>query len=405
MTPYDNNEAGDRLMLQTISQTFSEIDFTINRARIVRWLRPFAATTPTLYLIFVIPFALLGYLALLVFPLLSGWLYIHLINSLYAVKGFEHWPDAMLLGSLLLLTTLATISLARLTFKSVAGSVVNFEKTPVLFRQIKKLQQHYGHPKIAKVIITRNDTVKITHNPVSWFPIKFRNTLEIGMSALLCTSPVEFRGMLTREIAKLGSHKNPVTGWMLHLHYQWAAYAENLDRNGGLILKPLTFFFRYYSPWYNAISFFAARRAETRSDRYTLEVMEDDDAIESIIHTIIYQSFLREKYWPLVRKQSVDGKHRVFLPYKKMSQTLRKNLKQDDIKRWVRVELRKFGNTRRTLPPLQTRLHLLGHENPVYPPALKDTAAEHYLDHSMHQLLIRSFDSSWKRYLKTNNSA
>jgi len=384
-------------MLEALTHSIAETDFTINRANIARWLRPFAATTPTFYLLFVIPFALLGYVALLLFPALSIWLYFKLINSLYSAADYQHWPDAMMIGSFLLLTTLATIALARLAFRNPAGSVVNDERTPELFRLTKNLQKHYGNPGIYKVLITRDDSVQITHTPVSWFPLKFRNTLEIGLSALLCTSPLEFRGMLAREIAKLASQKNPVTGWMLSLHRQWADYYCYLERDGSLILKPLTFFFRYYSPSYNAVSFFAARRAEIRSDRYTLEVMEDDDAINSIIQTIIFQNFLREKYWPQVMNQPKDGKHRVFLPYKKMSQTVRKNVKQADIERWVERELRKFGDTSTTLPPLKTRLSLLGHEKPAYPPALEETAAEYYLDASMRKLLINSFDKSWMR--------
>jgi len=384
-------------MLEALTHSIAEADFSVNRAKIVRWLRPFAATTPTIYLLFVVPFAMLGYFALLLFPGLSIWLYLKLINSLYYAADYPHWSDAIMFGSLLLLSTLATIALARLGFRNPAGSVVNYEKTPELFRLIKKLQQHYGRPGISRVIITRDDSVKITHNPVSWFPIKFRNTLEIGMSALLCTSPMEFHGMLAREIAKLASQKNPVTGWMLSLHQTWADYHYYLERSGGLILKPLAVFFRYYSPLYNAVSFFAARRAETRSDRYTLEVMEDDDAIDSIIQTIIFQNFLREKYWPQVMNQPKGGKHRLFLPYKKMSRTVQKNVKQADIKRWVERELKKFGDTSTTLPPLKTRLRLLGHKKPVYPPALKETAAEHYLDFSMRELLVNSFDKSWIR--------
>lgn len=384
-------------MLEALTHSISETDFSINRANIVRWLRPFAATTPTFYLLFVIPFALMGYFALLLFPGLSVWLYLKLINSLYSAADYQHWPDAMMLGSFLLLSTLATIALARLGFRNPAGSDVNNEKMPVLFHIIKKLQQHYGNPGISRILITRDDSIRITHNPVSWFPVKFRNTLEIGMSALLCTSPLEFRGMLAREIAKLASQKNPVTGWMLSLHRQWAEYHYYLERSGDLILKPLAFFFRYYSPLYNTVSFFAARRAETRTDRYTLEVMEDDDAITSMIQAIIFQNFLREKYWPQVLNQPKDGKHRVFLPYKKMSQTIRNSVKRNDIERWVEQELRKFGDTSTTLPPLKTRLHLLGHIKPVYPPALEKTAAEHYLDFSMQQLLINSFDKSWMR--------
>ncbi len=384
-------------MLEALTHSIAETDFTMNRARIVRWLRPFAATTPTIYLLFVVPFALLGYLALLVLPGISLWLYLKLINSLFYSTGFLQWPEVMLSGGFLLLATLATIQLARLGFSHPAGCAVSYEKTPDLFRLIKKLQSHYGKPKISRVVITRDDCVKITHNPVNWFPLKFKNTLEIGLSALLSTSPMEFRGMLAREIAKLASQKNPVTGWMLSLHRLWADYYYYLERNGGLLLKPLSIFFRYYSPLYNAVSFFAARRAETRADRYTLEVMEDDDAINAIIQTIIFQNFLWEKYWPLVMNQPKDGKHRVFLPYKKMSQTVRKSVKQSDIKRWVELEMEKFGDTSTTLPPLHTRLRLLGHLKPVYPPVLEETAAEHYLSYRMRDLLIGTFDKSWLR--------
>ena len=384
-------------MLETLSQTISNTDFTLNRANIVRWLRPFAATTPTFYLLFVIPFALVGYFVLLLFPLLSIWLILELIALLFSPAAYQHWPEALMLCSFLLISSAITIALARLRFATRAGVSVSLEKTPKLSRLVKGLQQHYGNPGIEKILITREDEVKISHTPVSGFPIRFRNTLEIGLSALLCTSPIEFRGMLAREIAKRASQKNPVTGWMLSLTGQWANYYSCLERHGDYMLKPLGFFFRYYSPLYNAVSFFAARRAETRADRYTLEVMEDDDAITSMIQTIIFQHFLREKYWPLVFSQPRDGKHRIFLPYKKMSQTMRKNVKTADIERWVEQELLKFGDTSTTLPPLKTRLHLLGHEKPVYPPALHRTAAEEYLDETMCQLLISSFDKSWIR--------
>jgi hypothetical protein len=384
-------------MLETLTHTIADTDITLNRRNIIHWLRPFAANAPTFYLLFVIPFALLGYFALLLFPVLSVWLYLKLVDSLYSVANHGHWPDALMIGSCLLLTVLASISLARLRFTSRAGIKVSAAKTPELARLVQALQQHYGNPRIAKILITRADEVKISHTPVSWFPIKFRNTLEIGLSALLCTSPLEFRGMLAREIAILASQKNPITGWILSLHGQWANYHHALERHGDIILKPLTLFFRYYSPSYNAISFFAARRAETVADRYTLEIMEDDDAITSIIQTVIYKNFLREKYWPLVMKQPRDGKHRVFLPYKKMSQTMRKNVDKTDKERWVEKELQNFGDTSTTLPPLKTRLHLLGHQKPVYPPALEKTAAERYLDKGTLQLLISSFDKSWMR--------
>jgi hypothetical protein len=384
-------------MLETLTHSILDTDFTANRANIIRWLRPFAATTPTFYLLFVIPFALLGYFALLLFPGLSVWLYLKLINTLYSAPSLQQWQDALIIGSFLLLAVMVSISLSRLKFSSRAGVKVSEEKTPQLARLIKGLQQHYGNPRLENILITREDKVKIVNTPVSWFPIKFKNTLEIGLSALLCTSPMEFRGMLGREVAKLASQKNPVTGWILSLHGEWENYHDSLERHGDFFLKPLTFFFRYYSPSYNAVSFFAARRAEIWADRYILEIMEDDDAIISMIQTIVFQKFLREKYWPLVVSQPKDGKHRLFLPYKKMSQTMRNSVQTSDVQKWIELELSKFGDTSTTLPPLKTRLHLLGHQKPVYPPALVETAAENYLDESMLQLLINGFDKSWVR--------
>jgi Zn-dependent protease with chaperone function len=384
-------------MLETLTHTISKSDFTLNRENLVRWLKPFAAATPTFYLLFVISFATLGYFALLLFPVLSIWLYLKLVSSLYSSADHQHWSDALMLGSFLLLAVLASISLSRLRFTNRAGVNISAETSPKLASLIKGLQIHYGNPRIERIVVTREDEIKIRHTPVSWFPVKFKNTLDIGLSALLCTSAQEFQGMLGREIGRLSRQKNPVTGWVLSLHRQWANYHHALQRHGDLVLKPLTFFFQYYSPIYNAVSFFAARRGEIQADRYALEIMEDDDAIKSMIQTIIFQSFLREKYWPLVMNQPKDGKHRVFLPYKKMSQTMRKSVNASDIERWVELELRKFGDTSTTLPPLKTRLHMLGHQQPVYPPALTQTAAEYYLEESIQQLLIKSFDTSWLR--------
>ncbi len=384
-------------MLEALSHSISNTDFTLNRENVVRWLRPFAATTPTFYLLFVVLFATLGYFALLLFPALSIWLYLNLIDSLYSSEHHRHWADALMIGSFLLLSVLASISLSRLKFTNRAGVTVSPDSSPKLARLIKGLQIHFGNPGIEKITITRQDDIHIKHTPVSWFPVKFKNTLNIGLSTLLCTSPQQFQGMLGREIGRLSSQKNPVTGWILNMHSQWANYHYALQRHGDLLLKPLSFFFQYYSPVYNAVSFFAARRGEVQADRYTLEIMEDDDAITSIIQPIIFQNFLREKYWPLVINQPKDGKHRLFMPYKKMSQTMRKSVKPADIERWVELEMRKFGDTSTTLPPLKTRLHMLGHQLPVYPQALSQTSAEYYLDAPMQQLLINSFDKSWVR--------
>ena len=397
MGPYINKTLKIRPMLETLTDTVSNTDFTLNRTNVVRWLRPFAATTPTFYLLFVISLALLGYFVLLIFPALSIWLYLKLVSSLYSSADHQHWPDALMIGSFLLLTVLASISLSRLRFTNRAGVKVSPETSPKLAGLIKGLQIHYGNPRIESIVITPEDEIKIRHTPVNWFPVRFRNTLNIGLSALLCTSPQEFQGMLGREIGRLSSQKNPVTGWILNLHSQWANYHHSLLCHGDLVLKPLSFFFQYYSPIFNAVSFFAARRGEIQADCYTLEIMEDDDAIKSMIQTIIFQSFLREKYWPLVMNQPKDGKHRLFLPYKKMSQTMRKSVNKTDIERWVELELQKYGDTSTTLPPLKTRLHMLGHQKPVYPPALRQTAAESYLEESIHQLLIKSFDKSWLR--------
>ena len=384
-------------MLEALSHTLTKTDFTLNRANVARWIRPFATATPTFYLLFVISFAILGYIALLLFPVLSIWLYFELLGSLYSSDNYRHWADALMIGSFLLLSVLASISLYRLKFTNRAGVKVRTDSSPKLARLIKTLKIHYGNPRIENIVITREDEISIQQTPLSWFPVRFRNTLDIGLSTLLCTSPQEFQGMLGRQIGRLSSKKNPVTGWVLRLHSQWAVYHYSLQRHGDLMLKPLTFFFKHYSPVYNAVSFFAARRGEIQADRYALEIMKDDDAIKSIIQTIIFQNFLREQYWPLVINQPKDGKHRLFLPYKKMSQTMRENVKKADIERWVEVEMRKCADTGTTLPPLKTRLHMLGHQTPVYPDSLSQTAAEYYLDESMLQLLIKSFDKSWLR--------
>jgi hypothetical protein len=384
-------------MLQILTRTAPDIDFTINRENIVRCIRPFAATMPTFYLLFVIPFALAGYIALLLFPLLSIWLYLEFISSLGNSSGYQQWSDTLLYGSVLLISFLVTVSLVRIRFTHPAGIAVNNENTPGLTAFIEHMQRQYGRPRIGSILITRDNQIKVTRTPVSWFPVAFKNTLQIGLPTLLCTSPLEFKGSLAREIARLSCEKNPVTGWLLKLHSQWADYYRHLQRQEDPVLKPLVYFFRYYSPLYNALSFFAARRAEIRADRYMLEVMEDDDAIISIVQSIIYQKFLEEKYWPLVNSQPKDGVRRLFLPYRKMSTTLRKNVQVADVTRWVDHELVKYGDTLTTLPPLKTRLRLLGHEFPIFPPALRETAAEEYLDTTTLNLLISSFDTSWAR--------
>ena len=386
-----------RNMITTLTQSFTDFDFRLNRENFIRLLRPFASTLPTFYLLLVIPFALLGYVVLLAFPVLTIWFYFQMIGSLHAATGFHTWTNLLLPGSLMLITAVFSGSLMRIRFSNPAGIEVSYNKTPALSVLIHELVTQYSSPRLSKILLTRDDNVKVIRTPLSWFPIRSRNTLQIGLPVLLCSSPIQFKGILAREIARLSSQHNPVTGWLLNLQGQWATYHHFLERSHDFLLKPLALFFRYYSPVYDAISFYAARRAEISADRYILEIMEDDDAIKSIIRKIIFQHFLKEKYWPRVNSQPRTGKQKLFLPYKKMGTTVRENIRKEDVRRWIEKELTSNGDPGTTIPSLKTRLWMLGHANPIYPPALKLSAAKKYLSSSVIDMLVSSFDKSWAR--------
>ena len=167
-------------MLETLTHTISNTDFTLNRTNVVRWLRPFAATTPTFYLLFVVSLATLGYFALLLFPVLSIWLYLKLVSSLYSSADHQHWSDALMIGSFLLLAVLASISLSRLRFTNRAGFKVSPETSPKLAGLIKGLQIHYGNPRIESIVITPEDEIKIKREISSKFPALSPTTLQIS---------------------------------------------------------------------------------------------------------------------------------------------------------------------------------------------------------------------------------
>jgi hypothetical protein len=389
-------------MNTTLSQPYTAIGTNLNRDRFIRLIRPFAATLPTFYTLFVILFTMLGYMALLLFPVLTAWLYYLTVASLLAAVGPYMWQEALLPGSFMLISAAVSFTLMKVSFKNPAGIEVSHKNAPALASLIDELISNYSsrhnyRTGIIKTLLTREEYINVLRTPTSWFPVRFSNTLQIGLPVLLCSSPLEFKGILARELARHFCQQNPVTGWLLKLHGQWLGYARYLQRSHDPLLKPLALFFRYYSSCYDVIAFYAVRRAEIRTDRYLLEVMDDDEAVLSFTRTVAMQHFLNEKYWPQVNRQDRDGKQKLFLPYRKMSTTVCKNISCDDVKRWIDAEMNRNTDTCTSIPPLKTRLWMLGYAEPLYPQPVEQTAADIYLRDDIIEMLTSSFDKSWAR--------
>ena len=139
-------------MLEALTQTISNTDFTVNRANIVRWLRPFAATTPTFYLLFVIPFAFAGYFALLLFPLLSLWLFLKLIAVTFFSCDHQHWPYPLMIITVSCYPSARDHPLHWLVYDlPVVRVLASASRKHQSWRGlVKGLQQHYGNPRLRK---------------------------------------------------------------------------------------------------------------------------------------------------------------------------------------------------------------------------------------------------------------
>lgn len=340
----------------------------------------FAELHPRPYLLLTTVFALLGYAFLLLFPLLT----LAGIAGMY--RALAAGPDVAwlsMLGWLLVTGSCgwATCLLFRVRHPAPAGVVLDRLQAPALFKRVDDTGAHYGCPRIDRIVITGGYQLEIVNTPVHALPFWSSRSLVIGLPLLQCLSMTRFHCSLARRLGQASRRTNRLLNWLNSLRSIWPRYREHAC-TAGAACPPVRTMFSLYAPLYTVLSTGAARLDELQADSYAMELFSDEDVLDAVTTDAVYRYFLRERYWPAIRKLQDQDAIAVGNAHARIPTVLKAGLQAGNIARYIEATLSAEQQWDDPWPSLVRRIENIGHSQAFMAPDTFEPVAVDYLDTS-----------------------
>lgn len=193
--------------------------------------------------------------------------------------------------------------------------------------------------------------------------------------------------------------RHRLLNWLYNLVPQWEQYQQAYRHEKALGVQPLDWFCRLYVPLYRMLALPLIRRHELESDRYPLEIMNDDDVLEMIEFCLVIEKFLDSHYWPkfqhLVQQKTAPS----HFPHASMQQAVGQNMAKLDTQAWLQELFTAGHDHPRPTPSLADRMENIGHSrirtlNPVI-----EFAAPRYLGKTLARI-TQAMDKRWLKQVR-----
>jgi len=348
---------------------------------------------PRFYLGCVTLFALMGYAAVLLFPLL-------LLTGLVTIYQALTVDNSIHLINILLWLVIAAISglisYRYVQYKPVtpSGIALMEDKAPELFNLVEQIRLRFKRPAIHRIVITSDYQLDIVKTPHWALPVWSMNTLVIGLPVLQCLSAKHFECMLARRFGQFSERSSTLTNWLYQLRAIWPQYHRSYTQQKTPGIEPLRWFFAVYAPLYTSVSVHAARRDELNADSYALELYNDEMVREMITADAVCRFYLDTRYWPAVSKIAALATKSPPTPHNKMAAAVLANLKGEKLQELVDETLQAASDPKDPVPALQDRIRNIGHDHPHMNDFHDPSAATQHLSAALNNV-ISVVDKLW----------
>lgn len=328
---------------------------------------------PRSYLWFMAVVALLGYACLLLFPLLAFAGMAGMYRALVAAPDIV-WPALLTWLLVTGISGLASYQLCRFRPRLPAGVELDRQQAPALFQLVEETAAHYAGPGMDRILITDRYQLEIVNSPVSALPVLPSRSLMVGLPLLQCLSVTRFKCALARILGQDSGRSNRLLNWLCTLRSTWSGYQETAFGSdpGSLVVRAV---FSLYAPLYSVLGAAAARLDELQADSYAMELFSDEDVLDAITADTVYRLFLRESYWPAIRKLCSQDATVVSNAHARMAMVLKAGLHGDNVIGWIEQAMSAEQRWNDPWPVLARRLDNIGHaragmsEDVTEPPA------------------------------------
>jgi len=324
------------------------------------------------------------------------------IGSAHSLSAWLHlllWAGISVAGMAILFAQL------RVKISTPSGLGLKEDKAPRLYELLNSLGENYKLPHIHRLVVHEKFSLEFVPVPRFGLPFLHTNVLYIGLPVLQALSPAEFKGALAGLLGQYSGVQNRKTHWV----YRWHQYCEQNQRaykkHNSLISHPMSLFFRFYTPLLKYLAAGSLRQDRLESDIYMLEIMNDSDVADVILHYEVSQAFIKNKYWPkifaMLRKNPAKPEA---LPHINMAKVLRNGLSENEFAQTLKQLMDQEKTWLNIKPDVHTRLQNIGQSKLNMPPPVMETAAQRYLADA-YSAVIKMLDKQWlAKYAKASKT-
>ena len=395
MNADDYNITGYRTMAVDSHQLSSRLANALHWLNLRRLLQPLVKRLPVIANMLAVLGALPGLLLLFGIPLLVLSLLLGLPQQIATAVTILDWLLMAMSVVIVLLGGVITWWILRTPLQPPHGLQVDHSIAPALLDMIEELENHYGRACVHRIVLRSDYDIRLHRIPRFGLPLLTNNTLTIGLPMLLSLPPAHFKALLARRIGQASGKHNRLTGWFYQLDGIWRTYRDSYSKQASRGSRLLGNFFKYYSPLYRKLAFFAMRQDELEADRYALELVNDRDMAGVMSQEIITRSFLEQKYWPKLKQLVRRGDANRYAPYRQMPQIVQKSLTADEARNWLMAAINTPDNLTEIIPPLKLRLENIGHRKTGSPTPLTEVAASQLITPQALPKILDKFDQRW----------
>lgn len=376
-----------------MTDDFSAVEPSARQTRLTAMLERLLAARPGLVPGLSIGLAMLGYALPLLFPVATLGLSVHVLDMLVD-EGFGALADAWLRLGFLVISATLTVSLWKLRVGEPGGEPLTGQQVPALFELVETLRDAFQAPPIHDIHLTDTADVVVRRVPRNGYPFLVRQVLLVGLPAMQCLSPEQFKCLLAACLGSLSVVRADVSGWINQLAGIWRQYHSAVagQRHPAALLYRV--FLAGYLPALTTLARYLDGGHRLRRDHYALEVASDDLVVEMLAGEIVMRRFLAEQYWPTVYRTAEHSATPNFKVFRNLETVFQRRVSDDQIQVWLREAYVGKWRSDDQDPGLRTRLHEIGHGELSYrQPA--GVSAAHSLLGASHQWVIDRCDARW----------
>jgi Zn-dependent protease with chaperone function len=289
---------------------------------------------------------------------------------------------------------IAVVCALRVRLQPRLGERVTRADAPELFRLLGALQVRLKTAPIHEVVITPNLNAAVTQVPRLGLFGWHRNFVLLGLPLMKGLTIEQLKSVLAHEVGQLARGHARAGNWIYRMRMIWARLEAIFELNPQWGSGFIRAFFRWYIPYFNAVSFPFARQNEYEADAASVLVTSARGTAQALTGVHLVGSYLQLKYWPAAHAALQDSARPAIAPFGAFNAHAIREVPQAELKQWFATAIGQRTSHEDTHPSLADRLKAIVVRAEFAPPGPGE-GAEKLLGASLARIEGK-FDRLWR---------